>query len=121
MTSRPFIVGDRLISLLSDLYAPGADGNDVPIVLGPAETVVFRMVATNGTVKVNNQAATIISRGDAIPGTPARVQYDWASADVDTAGTYEAWFIRQSAGQTEHFPTPNNPAQKLKIIFTADT
>jgi hypothetical protein len=117
MITRSFHVGDRLVSLLADLYE--LDGT--PIVLGAAETVVFRMVLTSdGTAKVDNSAATVVSVGSATTLTPAQVRYDWAAADVDTAGEYSAWFIRTSAGQTEHFPVQDYTDPQFKIIFYAD-
>jgi hypothetical protein len=119
MITRSFHVGDRLVSLLADLYE--ADGR-TPIVLGAAETVAFRMVLiSDGTVKVNNSAAAVVSRGDALTLTPAQVRYDWAAADVDTAGEYAAWFIRTSAGQTEHFPIQDHADPQFTIIFYADS
>ena len=118
MIVREFHVGDRLISLLADLYEP----DNTPIVLGVAETVAFRMVLiSDASVKVNNSAATIVSRGSAVTLTPAQVRYDWAGADVDTAGEYCGWFIRTSAGSTEHFPIQDHADPEFKIIFRADT
>ena len=115
-TTRYFTVGDRLISLLADLY----DARGLPITLGVAETVVFRMISVStGVVKVDNQAATIVTRGDGV--IPAQVQYDWVAADVDTAGSYAGWFIRQSGGQTEHFPTQDHGQPQFRIVFRADT
>jgi hypothetical protein len=118
MITRSFHVGDRLVSLLADLYEPDLS----PIVLGAAETVVFRMVlVSDGTVKVNNSAATVVSLGSATTLTPAQVRYDWAAADVDTAGEYAGWFIRTSAGSTEHFPVQDHSDPQLRIVFYADS
>lgn len=118
MITRSFHVGDRLVSLLADLYDPSGS----PVVLGAAETVAFRMIdTTSAAVKVNNSAATVVSRGSATTGAPAQVRYDWAAADVDTAGEYAAWFIRTSAGSTEHFPIQDHSDPEFKIIFKADT
>jgi hypothetical protein len=118
--TRSFTVGDRLISLLADLY----DGQEVPqpIVLDPGETVAFRMIlASDGSVKVDDDAAVIVTRGDAVAGTPAQVRYDWGVWDVDTAGSYLGWFIRTMDGQTEHFPTQDRDNAKFRIIFRAET
>jgi hypothetical protein len=117
---RSFTVGDRLVSLLADLY----DGQEEPqpIDLDPAETVVFRMIlASDGSVKVDDEVAVIVTRGDAVAVTPAQVRYDWRTEDVDTAGSYLGWFIRQSDGQTEHFPTQDRDNAKFRIIFRAET
>jgi hypothetical protein len=118
MYTRSFHVGDRLISVLADLYNP--DGS--PVVLGVAETVTFRMVLiSDGSVKVNNAAATVVTAGSLATRTPAQVRYDWAVGDVDTAGEYSAWFIRTSAGSTEHFPIQDHSDPQFKIIFEADS
>lgn len=116
MITRSFHVGDRLVSLLADLYEP----DNSPVVLGVAETVVFRMVRiSDASVKVNNSAATVVTVGST--SIPAQVRYDWAAADVDTAGEYAGWFIRTSAGQTEHFPIQDHGDPQFKIVFKADT
>ncbi len=118
IVTRTFTVGDRLISLLADLY----DALGEPIVLGAGETVSFRMIlVSTGAVKVNNQAATIVTLGDAVAGTPAQVRYDWAAADVDTAGLYAGWFIRTFGGLTEHFPPQDHSKPQFRIQFKADT
>ena len=118
MITREFSVGDRLTSLYADLYRP--DG--APVVLEAADTVTFRMIlVSDGTVKVNNQAATVVTVGSATTKTPAQVRYDWAAADVDTAGTYAAWFIRTSGGVTEHYPSHDHSDPDFQIIFRADT
>jgi hypothetical protein len=113
--TREFTVGDQLTSLLAKLYKPSGE----PIVLGAGETVTFRMVSTAGVVKIAGDPATIVSRGSLSTGTPAEVRYDWAAGDVDTAGFYAAWFIRTSAGETEHFPTQDIPSPEFEIVFKA--
>ncbi len=118
VVTREFTVGDQLVSLLADLY----DAAGEPIVLDPTETIWFRMVlVSTGAVKVNNSAATIVSRGDAVAETPAQVRYDWGAGDVDVAGVYAAWFVRSFGGETEHFPNQDHSHPQLKIIFRADT
>jgi hypothetical protein len=47
----------------------------------------MRLRDSSGTPKVNGAAATVVA-----PQTQGKVQYDWAAADVDTAGIYEAEF-----------------------------
>lgn len=117
MITRSFHVGDRLTSLLADLYEP----DQSPVVLGAADTVAFRMVLiSDGSVKVNNSAATVVDVGSATAGAPAQVRYDWAGADVDTAGEYAGWFIRTAAGSTGHFPVQSYGDPQFKIIFYAD-
>ena len=115
MEQREFTVGDRLISLSAKLYRPSGS----PVVLGVAETIAFRMVSAAGAVKVDDQAAVVVSVGAAATNTPAEVRYDWAAADVDTAGTYVGWFIRTSGGQTEHFPSQDPDDPEFQIIFRA--
>jgi hypothetical protein len=114
MNVREFTVGDRLVSLKGKLWHPSG----LPVVLGVAETVSFRMVlSSSGAVKVDDQACAIVSLGLLSTSTPAEVRYDWAAADVDTAGTYTGWFIRVSGGETEHFPhQPLDPAEFQIII-----
>ncbi len=115
---REFHVGDTARSLVAELFEP--DGT--PIVLGAAETVAFRMVKiSDSSVKVNNQVAVIVSRGATATLTPAQVRYDWAAGDVDTAGEYAGWFIRTSAGATEHFPVQDIDDPEFKIVFLADS
>jgi hypothetical protein len=115
--TREFTVGDTLTSLYAKLYRPNGD----PVVLGAAETVAFRMISTAGAVKINDQAATIVSRGSSTTNAPAEVRYDWLAADVDTAGEYVAWFIRTSAGNTEHFPPQDPDDPEFTITFWAVT
>jgi hypothetical protein len=91
------------------------------VVLGAAETVAFRMVSVAGAVKVDDAAAVVVSRGSSTTNAPAEVRYDWAAADVDTAGEYCGYFIRTSAGQTEHFPTQDVSEPEFKIVFKAAT
>lgn len=62
-------------------------------------TVKFRMVnQTGAVVEVNDASATVVN---ALTG---EVKYQWVVGDIDTAGSYWAWFIRVEGGQTEHFP-----------------
>lgn len=117
MITREFTVGDRIVSLTAKLWRPGG----IPVVLGVTETVTFRMVSVfAGTVKVNDQPATIVSLGSLVTNTPAEVRYDWAAADVDTAGEYAGWFTRTLAGETEHFPAQDHSDPHLKIVFRSD-
>ena len=114
MITREFVVGDRDTSLLADLYRPGGS----PVVMGVAETAAFRMVLTStGAVKVNNEACTIVSRGSTATNTPAQVRYDWAAADVDTAGEYTGYVVKTSGGVTGHFPIQDYDDPRFQIVF----
>lgn len=77
--------------------------------------VLFRMIgATDGTVKVDNVAATIVT------ASSGEVRYTPTSSAVDTAGDFFAWFIRYqttSTGMIEHFPA----GRALKIRIMPDT
>ena len=117
MLTREFTVGDRIVSLSAKLCRP--DGS--PVVLDLADTVAFRMVSTAGVVKIDDQAAAIVSRGSSTTQAPAEVRYDWAAADVDTSGEYVGWFIRTAAGVTEHFPNQDPDDPEFKIIFRAES
>ena len=72
-------------------------------------TVVFLMKDARGTVKVNRESATITDAGDGTAtGTPT-VQYDWATADTDTAGFYYGEFeVTYSDASIETFPNGDN-------------
>ncbi len=74
--------------------------------LDPATTVLtgatarFNMRESGGAVKVNRQAAVIVTA----TGTPT-VRYDWQAGNVDTAGFYEAEFeVTYPGGAVETFP-----------------
>jgi len=61
--------------------------------------VDFRMTTLDGTDVVAWASATVV--GD---GTAGQVTYDFQSGDVDTAGTYKAWFRINSSGEYTTFP-----------------
>lgn len=62
-------------------------------------TVTFSMRAVgSSTLKVSAAAATVVSE------PLNQVRYDWAAADVDTAGDYLGWFTVTISGQTEDTP-----------------
>lgn len=64
-------------------------------------SIVFRMVKSDGTVKVNNAAAT----GDA----QGNLTYSWGASDTDTAGDYSCVFIAtDGSGRKQTFPTGTN-------------
>lgn len=89
-------------------YLVNADGSATDLT---GNSLVFRLVSVvDGTIKVNNASATIVT-----PLT-GEVRYDWTAPDIDTVGEYWAWFIRTSGGQTEHFPV----GHQYKIVIKDD-
>ena len=98
-----FTQNDRRTSIADIL----TDGKGNPLDLSNS-TVAFRMVKkSDSTVKVNNAAATIDST------TKGEVSYAWGASDLDTAGSFWAWWILTSGGKTEHFP---GDGKKLTVI-----
>jgi hypothetical protein len=91
--------GDRRTPITGRLTQGGA------VVNLTGMSVVFHMVKQDGTVKVNSQAASIVS---AAAGT---VSYAPTANDVDTAGEYFGWFIITESGKTDHFPHDGNKYQ----------
>lgn len=76
-------------------------------------SVVFNMRdRAAGTVKVSRAAAAIVTA----TGTPT-VRYDWAAADTDTAGTYDAEFeVTYSDLTVETFPNSSN----ITVVISGD-
>lgn len=102
---RYFTVGDRLVGLAAQLV----DAAETPIDI-TAQTVTFRMVkASDGTVKVNGAAAVVTE------AATGKVRYDWAAADVNTAGVYYGYFIRTSGGVTATHPV-DGPLLEIHLI-----
>lgn len=75
------MVGDRITPISGKLVQSGA------VVNLTGSTVLFHMVKKDGTVKVDEQAATVVS---AVGGL---VRYAPTANDVDTEGEFFAWFI----------------------------
>lgn len=107
---------------MSDIFKikEGDTSPSIQYALSPASvvnltgaTVVFNMRLRNDqTVKVSRQAAMVVIA----TGTPT-VQYDWASGDTDTRGTYQAEFeVTYSDGSIETFPNDDF----IKISITGD-
>lgn len=61
-----------------------------------SSTVRFKMRAVNSTTLKVDAAATIVA-----PATAGNVRYDWAAADVDTAGTYLVWWEVTTSGKVQ--------------------
>ncbi len=88
--------GDRLPTLRAIAFT-----DDERVDLTQFESIVFRMLASDGTTIVDDAAAT----GDA----NGNLEYAWADGDTDTPGTYTAVFIAtDGAGKTQTFPTASN-------------
>lgn len=61
-----------------------------------SSTVQFRMRAVGSDVLKVDQPAVFVT-----DGTDGRVRYDWADADVDTAGQYLVWWTVTTSGKTQ--------------------
>lgn len=85
-------VGDTLATLAFQLATEGQ-----PIDL-TGLTVKFTMVDDAGNVKVPESVANVSAP------TLGYVEYDFQSADVDTAGNYRGWFLVYSGSEPETFP-----------------
>lgn len=60
-----------------------------------SSTVKFKMRAVGASTTTVNASATVVSAG---AGT---VRYDWAAADVDTAGEYLVWWEVTTSGKVQ--------------------
>ncbi|NIO43707.1 MAG: BppU family phage baseplate upper protein [Burkholderiales bacterium] len=89
-------LGDTEVAIATTLQRPGGNAVDLT-----NTNVRFKMTDAAGTLKVaetnSNVQVTDASNGE--------VQYDPQSADVDTAGTYHAYFTVEDAdGNKDTFP-----------------
>jgi hypothetical protein len=69
--------------------------------------VKFKMVANDGTVTVAETTTGITVTG----ATTGEVQYDFQAADVDTAGTFFAWFTVYSGSEKDTYPADGRELQ----------
>ena len=108
MPTQQFNVGDRLTPARFELNERDTSNTDLS-----ADTVSFSMFeAATGTVKVDDQAATLTNGG-----TDGKAHYDWAAADLDTAGTFFAYWKRTSGGLDAQYPQ-NGPTLVIVVHAT---
>lgn len=98
----PIGQNDRLPILTAQLL----NGDGTPIDLASA-TVVLRMAAEDGTVKINNGSCTIVS------APTGQVSYTWGATDTDTVGDYRSEFIVTVGGLA--FSVPNDGYDTISI------
>ena len=104
-------VGDTLTPLGCQLKQLSATGV-LTVVNLAGLTVKFTMANSVGTVIVN-EATTGVSVTNATTG---KVQYDFQTADVATAGTYYGWFTVYSGTEHDTYPVGG---RKLVIEISA--
>lgn len=89
-------VGDTLVAIAASLKRPDGTAVDLSDL-----TVKFKMKDAQGNVKVA-LTETNVTVTDAEAG---ECQYDPQAADVDTAGTFYAYFVTEdAAGNKDTFP-----------------
>ncbi len=89
-------VGDTRIALATTLKRP--DGTAVDVT---GLTVKFRMCTSAGVDKVSETSSNVT----VTDATNGQVKYTFQAADVDTAGTFHAYFIVETgAGAQDTFP-----------------
>ena len=102
-------VGDTLTPLGAQLLQRDSNGALSAVDLTD-KTVKFFMVDEDGT-DVVAETTTGVSVTDATSG---QVQYDFAPADVDTAGTFYGWFRVYSDDEYDTYPAGG---RKLCILM----
>lgn len=85
--------GDRLPLLRAELT--GADGAAINLT---AASVVFRLRARGGAIKIAAGAVSIVSAELGV------VQYAWSAGDTDTEGVFDGEFIVTIGGLAETVP-----------------
>ena len=103
------MIGDTLTPLGAQLQQRDVSGTlaDLDVT---SMTVKFQMVSEASAVKV----AETDSNVSAVTAAEGKVQYDFQTTDVDTAGTFFAWFTAYSLTEKDTFPADG---RTYKIIF----
>ncbi len=100
MTVHTMTQGDTRTPLAAQLKQKDVNG-DLSAVDLTGLTVKFCMVSVDGITKISLTSSNVTVT-DAANG---KVQYAFQDADVDTAGTYFAWFVTETAGgKLDTFP-----------------
>jgi hypothetical protein len=99
-------VGDTQIAIAATLTRP-----DGTVVDTTDLTVKFKMISADGTIKVA-ETSSDVTETDAIAG---EVEYSPQAADVDTAGTYYAYFITED-GDTKQDTFPAETGEFQVVI-----
>ena len=76
-------------------------------------TCKFKMVANSDDSVKTAETASNVSVTNARNGI---VQYDFQSADVDTSGTFWAWFMTYSGSEKDTYPANG---RQLKVIISS--
>ena len=82
---------------------------EAPVNLTTASTALFNMRAVGGAVKVSLAGAAITS------AAAGEVTYSWGTADVDTAGEYEAE-VQITWNDTKKETFPNDSYFSVSIV-----
>ncbi len=93
-------VGNTRTAISATLKQEDENG-DLQVVDVSSLDVHFDMYDRNGTKVVD---AGTVAKDDGVNG---KVSYDFQSADVDTPGTYRAYFVVTESGEPDHFPIVN--------------
>lgn len=106
-------VGDTLTPLKRQLVQLNSAGVYAAVNL-TSKTVYFRMEDEDG-VDVIGPGTSTANDCTVTDATNGKVEYDFAAADVDTAGTYYGYFeVYDAAGERDTFPAEE---KQLKIIL----
>jgi hypothetical protein len=105
--------GDILEAIAATLRKPNGEAIDLT-----GCTVLFRMVKSDGTGTPKVGSSDPHTGGLAtIDNVAGQVSYTFASGDVDTAGTYYAWWLvkRSSDSAVAHYPPEG---QRFRVTIT---